>query len=143
MSFKACFKCGVTKPLSEFYAHPLTSDGLLGKCKECTKADSMANRYANIDRVREYDRYRAKLPDRKEKVAEYQRRGREKNPGKDRARRMLNYHLRAGNITRQPCEVCGSIDGIEAHHDDYSRPLNIRWLCFRHHRMEHGQYKDE
>jgi hypothetical protein len=37
---KKCFKCGIEKELSEFYAHPKTRDGHLGKCKECTKRDS-------------------------------------------------------------------------------------------------------
>lgn len=47
------------------------------------------------------------------------------------ARSMARIALRRGQIKRSPCEVCGAI--AQMHHDDYSRPLYIRWFCRRHH----------
>lgn len=46
--------------------------------------------------------------------------------------------LKRGLITRGPCEVCGD-ETTDAHHDDYSRPLVVRWLCRRHHKAEHAK----
>jgi hypothetical protein len=37
-----------------------------------------------------------------------------------------------------PCEVCGDPQ-THAHHDDYSKPLDVRWFCPRHHREEHAR----
>lgn len=47
--------------------------------------------------------------------------------------RMLAHHARRrGELISQPCEVCGALK-VEAHHDDYSKPLEVRWLCRPHH----------
>lgn len=40
-----------------------------------------------------------------------------------------------GSLVRQPCEKCGAVR-VDAHHDDYDQPLNVRWLCRGHH-LEH------
>lgn len=44
--------------------------------------------------------------------------------------------IKRGELTRQPCEVCGD-PKVDAHHDDYSKPLDVRWLCRKHHRLHH------
>lgn len=44
------------------------------------------------------------------------------------ARSYANVYLRRGKIERLPCEICGSPDS-EMVHEDYSKPLEVRWLC--------------
>ena len=55
-----------------------------------------------------------------------------KHPEKYRARYKAASALKSGKIKRAPCEVCGN-NKAEMHHDDYSKPLDIRWLCKKHH----------
>lgn len=57
---------------------------------------------------------------------------------KMRVRRVLKYAVSVGKIQRQPCEVCGN-PKVDGHHDDYSKPLDVRWLCRKHHQEHHKQ----
>jgi hypothetical protein len=59
----------------------------------------------------------------------------QRNGEKVAAWRKLNNAITSGLIVRGSCEVCGRQDRIEAHHTDYSKPLEVHWLCSEHHRM--------
>ena len=50
---------------------------------------------------------------------------------------FTNYATRLQIILRQPCEVCGGTVKVDAHHDDYGKPLEVRWLCRSHHNKHH------
>jgi hypothetical protein len=51
---------------------------------------------------------------------------------------LLNNAIRDGHIVRGPCEVCGTRRHVDGHHDDYSKPLDARWMCRRHHLEFHA-----
>ena len=54
------------------------------------------------------------------------------------AHRIYNAALRSGELVRaESCERCGKGGRIDGHHDDYSKPLNVLWLCPRCHRRRH------
>jgi hypothetical protein len=56
---------------------------------------------------------------------------------KKRARNAVTYAMRTGRLVVQPCEQCGDPKS-QAHHDDYAKPLDVRWLCRTHHNHAHG-----
>jgi len=58
------------------------------------------------------------------------------------ARAATNNALRSGLIVKRPCEVCGTTKRVEGHHDDYTKQLEIRWLCSKHH-AEHHRLTDK
>ena len=53
-----------------------------------------------------------------------------------KVRMLTRYAVRSGKLYEQPCEVCGE-NKVEAHHDDYNKPLEVRWLCRKHHDEHH------
>jgi hypothetical protein len=61
---------------------------------------------------------------------------RTKNYRKYHAQQILNYAIKAGKIKRSVCEVCGAVK-THGHHDNYSFPLRVRWLCPVHHNQAH------
>lgn len=133
MNEKKCFKCGEVKPLSAFYKHKGMADGHLNKCKECGKKDVRENRKDKLEYYRAYDRERGNRQD-----AEYLREWRKKYPAKHRAHQLVSNAIRAGNLVPEPCQGCGD-SKTHAHHDDYLKPLNVRWLCPGCHRAWHDE----
>ena len=57
---------------------------------------------------------------------------RKRNPERHLAQNAVYFAVKRGELVRQPCEVCGEPQ-TEAHHDDYTRRLDVRWFCHKHH----------
>lgn len=60
----------------------------------------------------------------------------QRNPEKIQAQNIVSNAVRDGKITRQPCEICDE-PKVDAHHADYSKPLEVQWLCRKHHAALH------
>jgi len=111
----------------------------LNKCKDCAKRDSREwYRETRPSRLA-YERERNRSEERKLKALETQRRMREKYPEKYRARTAVSNAIRDGKLLREPCSGCGKTGRIHAHHDDYSKPLDVVWLCEMCHRAREGR----
>jgi len=51
-------------------------------------------------------------------------------------RKKTNHAIRMGRLEKQPCVICGAME-VDAHHEVYDNPLNVVWLCEKHHREIH------
>lgn len=146
---KTCKGCEAERPLTCFYKHKRMADGHLNFCKDCVKARVADHRTNNLEAIQAYDRKRGRLEHRKQAVRQRRHRYTEKrkvwtkrwrhlNPHKRAAHVRLGNMVREGIVRRKPCEVCGSWP-THAHHDDYTKPFDVRWLCPEHHGAEHAQ----
>lgn len=59
---------------------------------------------------------------------------------KVRARKALNHAVADGKVIPQPCKECGA-PKAQAHHEDYTKPLDVDWLCPRCHTKHHDRQK--
>jgi hypothetical protein len=57
------------------------------------------------------------------------------------ARYSTSNAIKRGMIIKMPCEICGTNELVEAHHEDYSKPFDVKWLCRTHHGEHHKELK--
>ena len=60
---------------------------------------------------------------------------RERNKKKYQAQNAVNNALRDGLLIKHLCFICGK--NSQAHHPDYDKPLDVVWLCDKHHKEAH------
>lgn len=135
---KTCFKCKIEKPLEEFYKHSEMGDGHLNKCKECTKNDANKHRSKNLDKIRQYDRERAKLAHRIALNTEVTKAWRAEDKRRMAAHNAVSRAIKAGTLFRLPCQRCGAEKSL-AHHEDYDKKLDVMWLCQPCHKQRHKE----
>lgn len=124
---KKCKKCGIEKEASEFYKENRTKDGLRPNCKVCYEK-------ARVGYQKEYRKTETSLAIYRKHRALYAKNP--ENREKIRARDTLNNAIKAGRLSKKPCIICGD-EKVHGHHYDYSKPLDVKWLCRKHHIEEH------
>jgi len=124
-----CKTCGATEDQADFYASIATY------CKVHWRAMVAKNRKANIEKCRAYDRARGNR-----QGYSYVKEYRAANPEKYKAHTMVGNAVRGGRLVKLPCIVCGLKKSV-AHHEDYSKPLDVVWYCQAHHKERHKQMK--
>jgi hypothetical protein len=119
---KVCTKCRQQKPLSNFHRRTVAKDKLQPHCKACDWKITQLYRKRHSRQRKAWKKY---------------------NPEVYRARNAVAQAVAAGRLQKKPCEVCGTTKSVQGHHEDYSRALDVRWLCPRHHRAIHHRAEKE
>lgn len=136
---KKCRECNHVLPLQDFYKHPAMADGHLNKCKSCVICRIKIYRNNNLDYIRKYDRKRGKLPHRRALTTKTTKELRIKYPEKYKAHTIIGNAIRDKKLNRPDhCENCGTKTRLCGHHEDYSKPLIVIWLCQICHLKRHN-----
>ena len=111
---KKCALCRQEKTFDFYYKDIYQNSGYSSYCKSCKKEK---DKIYQKTRTYNKDLWRKTFPERKN------------------AHSKVYRALISGKLTKQLCFICG--ENAEAHHPDYSKPLDVVWLCPPHHRQAH------
>lgn len=155
---KTCSKCQIPFPSAAFSKDASRADGLQNKCKACRRNRYIAHRREEIlyaaayiakhaDRIyplkRAYNKANRK-PVTPEMRQQYTMRHQSRHPEKVQARRLLRNAVKSGRIAKPgACSECLQAypkAQIHGHHEDYSKPYDVTWLCATCHGRQHRVY---
>ena len=117
-----------TKPVCRFCGK---DDGNLFKsCKNKNNRVYLTCNTCNTERCKKY------RSENKKNIIKIVKKFEKNNQDKVMAWRILNNAIKSKTITKSPC-YCGNIK-VDGHHNDYSKPLEVIWLCRLHHKLYHN-----
>ena len=128
-----CPDCDTTKPLDDFYV----KDGKpRAVCKPCWRERSKAYNRTHRERLAENKRrWNEAHP---EAAKRRRKTWRANHLEQAKVQRKLLWAVESGQIKRPSrCERCSAEGHLHAHHDDYLKPYDVRWLCPVCHMAEH------
>ena len=153
---KICTKCKGTFSLDKFYKDKKGPNGFASCCKKCKNKLSkkwresltdekkaeiklkdsirLKKKYHGSEKCREDCKRRVKEYHKTAKFAAYLRHKRKTDAKwivRTKVGRVFWGAICTGKIVRKCCELCGA--KAQAHHPDYNYPLEVQWLCVKHH----------
>jgi len=159
---KVCSKCKIEKSLNDFYTDNSRPDNRQSSCKDCNnkyleeyrktdnrkkalkkykkseKGKASEKRYMATDKYRETSKRYKKSEKGKMVAASFSKSYRELNPKKIKAYIAMRSAIKNKILIKRECEVCGS-ENSHAHHDDYDKPIDVKWMCKKHHEEWHSE----
>lgn len=150
---KTCNRCGQVRSIDMFPTNKGAADGHKNQCRDCVslRAKEWWKRNIQNPSWRLSRRYNSRLKGRlrramgykaaKQDQVEYMKARREKHPEIFLAYAKVQWAVRSGKLVRLPCEQCGSTN-TNAHHDNYKKPLDVRWFCVPCHHAHHAAMRE-
>jgi ribosomal protein S27AE len=155
---KTCTKCGLEKLLDAFQPNPNGRYGRKSTCRECNLKATREWRQTNRDKVRAqkrrfWTRHKDRLnevrrdPAQREHQNALRREAYRQDPRRvlsqvDPVKRYARFRVwqavNSGQLVRGDCVFCGA-SNAQAHHEDYSKPLEVTWMCPRCHSAYHRE----
>lgn len=135
---KKCSKCGIVKSTEKFNKDIRHKDGLQSQCKSCKALYDKSYRQNHKEQIVVKHKIYYQTISGKATSLRNTRKQRRKFPERAKALWTINNAIRAGGLKRSIfCEGCGLPAKTEGHHPDYTKPLEVYWLCRSCHQMEH------
>ncbi len=135
---KTCTRCHQDKDAESFRLVPRYKNGIDSRCRMCRQ--ELSREYSKKHRVGlavKAKVYRAIEATRLRRNARVRIR-RLDHLAEEKAYAAVRRAVHKGELEKLPCGACGNVK-VQAHHDDYSKQLEVRWLCFEHHLAVHGK----
>jgi len=138
---RRCPTCSLSLPIQQFHRDKRNKSGYSCYCKACKAKRSRVERVLNTEDYRDRNRkYRERNRERiNAKVRERSNAYRKAYLVQIRAKNRVYKARRLGKLIKEGCQFksknCGG--EINAHHCDYSKPLDIVWCCVKHHKAWH------
>jgi hypothetical protein len=137
-----CYRCHEFKDEFYFYVCPSLDRGYSTYCKICDSERARENYLKNPNKKKTQVNLYFKTDEGKKTWNRASKRSRLLHPEKWNARYLVKRAIAKGIIVKQPCFICGETD-VQAHHEDYSKPLEVIFLCRNCHYKRHQVIKQE
>ena len=126
-----CARCKSWQPETNFYKNKQTFNGLCCYCKPCHIRLANETHNPDLHRIQHRDSMRRSRQKDPQKFRDRNRKNRKPIPKeKDQAHVLVRQALKSGILTKpEGCSRCKKIGKVHAHHSDYTKPLNVEWLC--------------
>ena len=136
---KRCCHCKEWLPKSQFWSNRSFPDGLSHLCRDC--ATEAIHKYQHTPKGKKSRKRYIQSP--KGLVAQHRADKKRSSSWKRHAQQVFQAAVRRGEIIRSPvCQQCGIWCATHGHHRDYTRPLDVVWLCRECHDAEHARLRN-